>query len=130
MPFEPVQSTTVFFKVLVPSPVFGPQADIIDECLASLGIPVDKLESEQELLFEHGEALLVAALDQHGGFGARRIGLGDQAGAEQAHLVRAATAAVATPCWPAPVSAMIRSLPIRLARSTWPTALLILWAPV
>ncbi len=40
------------FKVLVPSPVFGPQAEIIEQGLASLGIPVDKLETEQELLFE------------------------------------------------------------------------------
>ena len=38
--------------------------------------------------------------------------------------------AVATPCWPAPVSAITRGLPIRLARSAWPRALLILWAPV
>ena len=32
----------------------------------------------------------------------------------------AATVAVATPCWPAPVSAMTRVLPMRRARSTWP----------
>ena len=38
--------------------------------------------------------------------------------------------AVATPCWPAPVSAMMRVLPIFVARSTWPRALLILCAPV
>ena len=38
--------------------------------------------------------------------------------------------AVATPCWPAPVSAMIRSLPIRRASKTCPMALLILCAPV
>ena len=38
--------------------------------------------------------------------------------------------AVATPCWPAPVSAITRGLPIRWARSAWPSALLILWAPV
>ena len=38
--------------------------------------------------------------------------------------------AVATPCWPAPVSAMMRRLPRRLASSTWPIVLLILWAPV
>ena len=43
---------------------------------------------------------------------------------------RAHTVAVATPCWPAPVSAMIRFLPSRSARSPWPTALLILCAPV
>ena len=38
--------------------------------------------------------------------------------------------AVATPCWPAPVSAMTRFLPIRFASSACPSALLILWAPV
>ncbi len=38
--------------------------------------------------------------------------------------------AVATPCWPAPVSAITRVLPMRLARSTWPSTLLILWLPV
>ena len=32
----------------------------------------------------------------------------------------AATVAVATPCWPAPVSAMMRVLPMRLASSIWP----------
>ena len=37
---------------------------------------------------------------------------------------------IATPCEPAPVSAMIRVLPIRLASSVWPSALLILCAPV
>src|ERR1035437_10612691 len=43
---------------------------------------------------------------------------------------RAQTVAVATPCWPAPVSAMIRVLPIRRASRIWPRALLSLWAPV
>ena len=38
--------------------------------------------------------------------------------------------AAATPCWPAPVSAITRRLPIRRARRAWPTALLILCAPV
>ena len=38
--------------------------------------------------------------------------------------------AVATPCWPAPVSAITRVLPMRLAKSTWPSTLLILWLPV
>ena len=38
--------------------------------------------------------------------------------------------AVATPCWPAPVSAMMRRLPMRRASSTWPSVLLILCAPV
>ena len=37
--------------------------------------------------------------------------------------------AVAVPCWPAPVSAMIRSLPMYFAKSTCPRALLSLCAP-
>ena len=40
------------------------------------------------------------------------------------------TVAVATPCWPAPVSAMIRVLPMRIASRIWPMQLLILCAPV
>ena len=40
------------------------------------------------------------------------------------------TVAVATPCCPAPVSAMIRRLPIRRASSAWPSALLSLCEPV
>ena len=40
------------------------------------------------------------------------------------------TVALATPCWPAPVSATMRRLPSRCASSAWPTALLILCAPV
>src|SRR5215472_17353055 len=43
---------------------------------------------------------------------------------------RAQTVAVATPCWPAPVSAMIRRLPSRRATSAWPRALFSLCAPV
>ncbi len=43
---------------------------------------------------------------------------------------RAATVADATPCWPAPVSAMMRFLPMRLASNAWPMVLLILCAPV
>ena len=43
---------------------------------------------------------------------------------------RAHTVALATPCWPAPVSATMRRLPSRRASSAWPTALLILCAPV
>jgi hypothetical protein len=43
---------------------------------------------------------------------------------------QAATVAVATPCCPAPVSAMSRVFPIRRASSAWPIALLILCAPV
>ncbi len=43
--------------------------------------------------------------------------------------MRAALAAVPTPCWPAPVSAMTRVLPMRLASRHWPMVLLTLWAP-
>ncbi len=43
---------------------------------------------------------------------------------------RAQTVAVATPCWPAPVSAMMRRFPIRSASSACPIVLLILCAPV
>ena len=46
------------------------------------------------------------------------------------HLELAQTVAVATPCWPAPVSAMMRVLPMRLASRIWPRQLLILWLPV
>ena len=45
-------------------------------------------------------------------------------------FAHAAAVAVATPCWPAPVSAMRRVFPIIRARRAWPRALLILWAPV
>jgi hypothetical protein len=45
-------------------------------------------------------------------------------------LKSAATVAVATPCWPAPVSAMIRVLPMRLASRIWPMQLFTLWEPV
>ena len=38
--------------------------------------------------------------------------------------------AAATPCWPAPVSAIIRCLPIRTVSSAWPTTLLSLCEPV
>ncbi len=38
--------------------------------------------------------------------------------------------AVATPCWPAPVSAMTRFLPMRWVSSAWPSTLLILCEPV
>ncbi len=37
---------------------------------------------------------------------------------------------MATPCWPAPVSAMTRRLPIRTASRTWPSVLFSLCAPV
>ncbi len=42
----------------------------------------------------------------------------------------AQTVAVATPCWPAPVSAITRRLPILCASSAWPSALLSLCEPV
>ena len=42
----------------------------------------------------------------------------------------AQTVAVATPCCPAPVSAMMRVLPNLRANKIWPTVLLILCAPV
>ena len=48
----------------------------------------------------------------------------------QGRPIRAHTVAVATPCCPAPVSAMMRFLPSRLASRICPTVLLILWAPV
>ena len=38
--------------------------------------------------------------------------------------------AVATPCWPAPVSAMTASCPCAGRAAPAPSALLILWAPV
>ncbi len=38
--------------------------------------------------------------------------------------------ATATVCWPAPVSAITRFLPMRLASNPWPSELLILCAPV
>ena len=38
--------------------------------------------------------------------------------------------AVATPCWPAPVSAITRGLPILRVSRCWPRELLSLWAPV
>jgi hypothetical protein len=44
----------------------------------------------------------------------------DDAGQAKA---RRTTVAVATPCWPAPVSAMIRYLPMRRASRIWPSAL-------
>ena len=40
------------FKVLVPSPVYGPQAVIIENALVSLKIPVWELKTEAELEFE------------------------------------------------------------------------------
>ena len=46
------------------------------------------------------------------------------------HGVATATVAVATPCMPAPVSAMTRGFFMRRASSDWPIVLLILCAPV
>lgn len=40
------------FKVLVPSPVFGPKAQIIEQALETLGIPVDVVSDADTLLFE------------------------------------------------------------------------------
>jgi ketopantoate reductase len=40
------------FKVLIPSPVFGPHAQLIADALTALGIPVNVLGSEDELLQE------------------------------------------------------------------------------
>ena len=39
-------------KVLIPSPVFGPGAELLKTSLDSLGIPARRLASEDELLFE------------------------------------------------------------------------------
>ncbi len=39
-------------KVLIPSPVFGPQAQLLHDCLAQLAIPARMLASSEELLFE------------------------------------------------------------------------------
>ena len=44
--------------------------------------------------------------------------------------IKVAAVAVATPCCPAPVSAITRVFPIFFARSTCPSTLFILWAPV
>ena len=43
---------------------------------------------------------------------------------------RAAMVAVATPCCPAPVSAITRGFPMRRASSAWPSVLFTLCAPV
>jgi hypothetical protein len=39
-------------KVLIPSPVYGPQAELLVGCLGSLGIPAWQPGSAEELLFE------------------------------------------------------------------------------
>lgn len=40
------------FKVLIPSPVYGPKSDLIFNSLATLNIPVNKLPDSKALLFE------------------------------------------------------------------------------
>lgn len=40
------------FKVLVPSPVFGPNADVIANGLGQLDIPTERLNTDSELLYE------------------------------------------------------------------------------
>ena len=40
------------FKVLIPSPVFGPHAQLISDALGTLGIPVNILDNEEALLQE------------------------------------------------------------------------------
>ncbi len=40
------------YKVLVPSPAHGPKAEIIQQALATLQIPVEIIQTEQDMLFE------------------------------------------------------------------------------
>lgn len=40
------------FKVLIPSPVYGPHAQLVMDALGSLGIPTRKLDNDQQLLHE------------------------------------------------------------------------------
>ncbi|MCA9400026.1 MAG: hypothetical protein KC713_00235 [Candidatus Omnitrophica bacterium] len=40
------------FKVLIPSPVYGPQAKLVGDALAALNIPTKACSSENDLLFE------------------------------------------------------------------------------
>lgn len=40
------------FKVLIPSPVYGPHAQLIHDALTALGIPARMVENEEQLLFE------------------------------------------------------------------------------
>lgn len=40
------------YKVIIPSPVYGPRAELLREALGSLDIPVRLLENEDQLLFE------------------------------------------------------------------------------
>lgn len=51
-------------------------------------------------------------------------------GSGKVHSHACTAPTVATPCCPAPVSAMIRRLVMRLHNSACPSELLILWAPV
>jgi ketopantoate reductase len=40
------------FKVIIPSPVYGPKAQLIADALGSLGIQTSVLDSDEDLLFE------------------------------------------------------------------------------
>lgn len=40
------------FKVIIPSPCFGPKAELLRDALGKLGIPIKVLEDENELMFE------------------------------------------------------------------------------
>jgi ketopantoate reductase len=40
------------YKVIIPSPCFGPKAELLRDALGKLGIPVKVLKDEDELLFE------------------------------------------------------------------------------
>lgn len=40
------------YKVLIPSPVYGPKASLVKRALGSIGIEVNEVEDEQQLLFE------------------------------------------------------------------------------
>ena len=48
--FEKKQGQDV--KVLIPSPVYGPQAELLQQCLGNLDIPARVLADDNELLFE------------------------------------------------------------------------------
>ncbi|MDH5736502.1 MAG: hypothetical protein OEY87_10300, partial [Gammaproteobacteria bacterium] len=39
-------------KVIIPSPVYGPQSQLINDALAAIDIPCEQLSSEDQLLFE------------------------------------------------------------------------------
>ena len=40
------------YKVIIPSPVYGPRADLVEAALSSLDIPCQVLNSDEDLLFE------------------------------------------------------------------------------